>query len=297
MPILNPIDQLIHDLVKQRAKVYRERTQRFKAQQEQQRKAAEAHEKKQLEYMRSAGVKVNEIEQDLKEDSRKLKSYLEQTRPSLISRPAMNVTDAKNVANWAANLGGLGQLIPPYAGIYYPPDGGVEVLPVIPSKIKIKYNYSGSGWGWFGSASATDPPPPAEVAFYFIPDQSARYSFTASFAFHGFYILRADDGAFTSKDASVKLGFSLQAYQIVDRAPKSFPNPIDRESQNINEFDNFDHVLTFSDAQDFRQGEPVVVVASITIDADARGDGSYAEINFADGDANYIEPQYLWVTS
>src|SRR5215467_3443867 len=93
---MRDIDQLIQDLAQQRAKTYHEKALRFKAQQEQQRKAAEAHEKKQLEYMRSAGVKVNEIEQDLKEDSRKLKSYLEQTRPSLISRPAMNVTDAKN---------------------------------------------------------------------------------------------------------------------------------------------------------------------------------------------------------
>jgi hypothetical protein len=78
--------------------------------------------------------------------------------------------------------------------------------------------------------------------------------------------------------------------------PKSFPL-VDRGGQNVEEFDNIDSVLSFTDTQDLRQGEPVVVTASITISADASGGGSYAEINFADGDANYIEPQYLWVTN
>ena len=292
MPSSNPIEQLIHNLAQERVKAYRERVQRFKAQDAQQRKAREAHEKKQLEYARSAGIK---IEQEQKEDSRKLKSYLEQARPSLISRPTMSVEDAKHAAHWAAQMGGLGQVIPPCAGFYYPPDTSGEVLPIDPSKIKIKEVEQGSGWDW--AASASVPFPPADVVFYFIPDQNGRYSFTASFAFHGFYVLKADDGTFTSKNARVSLDFSLDAFQFLDRGPKSFPRPIDREGDNIDEFDNFDRILTFSDTQDFRQGEPVVVTASITISAIAGGSGSYAEINFADGEANYIEPQYLWVTN
>ena len=147
------------------------------------------------------------------------------------------------------------------------------------------------------ATGGAQPPGPVEVGFYFVPDQDANYTFTASFAFHGFYILKADDGVFTSKEASVVLGFSLQAYQYDLRAPKSFPNLIDRDSQNINEFDNYDNVLTFTDSQDFRQGEPVVIIATITYNASARGDGSFAQIDFKDGDANYIDPQYLWVTS
>jgi hypothetical protein len=45
------------------------------------------------------------------------------------------------------------------------------------------------------------------------------------------------------------------------------------------------NVLSLSGTQDLRQGEPVVVIGSITVSAEAAGSGSYAEINFADGDA------------
>jgi hypothetical protein len=66
--------------------------------------------------MRMAGIKLNEVEKEQKEvekeqkeDARKLKSYLEQKRPPLISRP-------KQAPHLAPKLGG--QLIPPYAGFF-----------------------------------------------------------------------------------------------------------------------------------------------------------------------------------
>jgi hypothetical protein len=71
---------------------------------------------------------------------------------------------------------------------------------------------------------------------------------------------------------------------------------IDREGDNINAFDGFDQIVNFGDTQDFRAGEPVIVTARITVEATASGDGSLAEINFQDGDANFIQPQGLWVS-
>ena len=114
--ISNPIEQLIHNLEQERAKEYWERVHRFKVHEEQQRNAGEAHEKKQLEYMRSAGIKLNEVEKGLEEDARKLKSYLEQKRPPLISRP-------KQAPLFSPNLGG--QFIPPYGSFFPSPDPGV----------------------------------------------------------------------------------------------------------------------------------------------------------------------------
>ena len=84
---MRDIDQLIQDLAQQRAKTYHEKALRFKAQQEQQRKAGEAREKKELEYMRAAGIKLNEFERDQKEDARKLQSVRDKMRPALLSRP------------------------------------------------------------------------------------------------------------------------------------------------------------------------------------------------------------------
>ncbi|MGA7021408.1 MAG: hypothetical protein WB036_01250 [Pseudolabrys sp.] len=294
MRVSHPIDQLIHDLEHERAKDYWGRVKRFKAQEAERRKAGKAHEKKQLEYMRAVGIKPGTIEKEQEEDSRELKSYLKQTRPPLVSRRSRSAEDAKHTTRWTAKLGGLGGLIPPISVFQLPPDPS-EVLPTNPSKIKIKDVSQGSGTGWWATAHV--PVPPVDVVFGFTPGQSARYSFTAAFAFHGFLILKADDGTFTHKDAGVTLDFSLNAFQIVDRGWKSFPRPIDREGDNINEFDNFDkQLLNFSDSQDFREGEPVVVTARIEISASASGSGSHAEINFADGDANFIQPLYLWVS-
>jgi len=40
----------------------------------------------------------------------------------------------------------------------------------------------------------------------------------------------------------------------------------------------------------------VIVTARVAVDAIANDSGSYAEINFADGTANYIQPLFLCVT-
>jgi hypothetical protein len=282
--ISNPVDQLIHNVEQERAKEYWATVKRFKAQEEQQRKVGQAHEKRQLEYMRSAGLKLNEVEKGLEEDARKLKSNLEQKRPPLISRP-------KQALLFPGNLGAY--FIPPYAGFLPPPDPGV-VPPLDPSQIKIKDEMHGSGLGW--GAVAGPPSPFVDVVFPFTPHQSASFTFTACIAFHGFFVLQADDGLFTSKNAHVILNIALDAFQFVDRGFKSFPNVIDREGDNINEFDGFDQIVNFGDTQDFRAGDPVIVTARITVEATASGDGSLAEINFQDGDANFIQPQGLWVS-
>ena len=280
----NPIEKLIHDLEMERAKEYWEGVKRLKAQTEEQKNSREAHQKKQLEYMRSVGIKLNEVEKDLEEDARKLKSYLELKRPPLISRP-------KHATHFPTNLGG--KLIPPSAGFVLPPDPGV-VPPIDPSQIKIENHHDGSGWDWLGGP--TGFPKFVDVVFSFTPHQSASYTFTACIAFHGFYFVQAHDGWLTSHHAEVSVFVSLKAFQIIDRGWKFFPAVINREGDNISEFDNFDQIVNFADTQDFRVDEPVVVTASIELLAGAYGGGSHAEVNFQDGDANFIQPQGLWVS-
>ena len=281
--VSNPIEKLIHDLEMERAKEYWERVKRLKAQTEEQKEWREAHQKKQLEYMRSAGINLKEVEKDLEEDARKMKSYLEQKRPPLISRP-------KQATHFPVNLGGT--LIPPTAGFVLPPDPGV-VPPIDPSQIKIKNHHDGSGWDWLGGP--TGFPKFADVVFSFTPHQSASYTFTACIAFHGFYFVQAHDGFLTSKHAEVSVTVALKAFQIIDRAWKWFP-VISHGGENISEFDNLDQIFNFADTQDFRVDDPVVITASIGLFAGASGGGSHAEVNFQDGDANFIQPQGLWVS-
>jgi len=283
--VSKPIEKLIEDLEQERAKEYWERIKRLKDQAEEQKKSREALAQRDLEYLRSTGIDLKKVESDQEEDARNLKSYLEQKRPPLISRP-------KQTRRVYIPPIGPG-LIPTKAIYIYPPDPGY-VPPSSPSPIRIKAVSTGTGgWGW-PWAVAQVPVPPVDVVFNFTPHQDASYTFTAWFTFDGFYFLKADDSWYTSKSAEVKVTVSLSSFQFVDRPEKSFP-VISSGSQNINEFDNFDHVLSFSDTQDFRAGESVVVTARIEVDAFANGDGSYAEVNFEDGDANYIMPLGLVV--
>jgi hypothetical protein len=280
-----PIEKLIEEREQERANKYWERIKRLKAQEEEQKKWREAHRQRNLEYMRSAGIDLKKVERDKQEDARNLKSYLEQKRPPLISRPKKTL-HFQPPTGWQAPR-------PTVFGL--PPDPS-EVHPTNPSQIKIKQVDTGSGWGWSpwpGSATA-NVAATADVWFTFTPHQDARYTFQAWFAFHGFLAVTAYDDWLTSCSAEVKLTVDLTAFQ-ADEYPKKSFTVIDVYSQNINEIDNQDGVEDFSDTQDFREGQSVFVTAHIEVSAMASGDGSYAELNFEDGEANYIQPLGLWV--
>ena len=202
--------------------------------------------------MRSAGIDLKKVERDQEEDARNLKSYLEQKRPPLVSRPKKTL-HFQPPTGWHAPLPTVFKL---------PPDPGY-VPPSNSSQIKLWMADTGSGLGW--GAEAVEPDP-ADVWFYFTPHQDASYTFTAWFEFHGFYILQADDGWLTSCVAGMELKVDLTASPFVDRPKKSW-EVIDYSSQNINDpFVAYDQVLgIFSDTQDFREGEPVLVHAHIGV--------------------------------
>jgi hypothetical protein len=214
---------------------------------------------------------------------KQVESSLKQNRPPLISRPK-EIPHIQLPAGWQA---------PPPTVFELPPNPS-DVHPSDPGQIKIAQISTGSGLlGW--SAEGEDPQK-ADVWFHFTPHQDASYSFTAWFAFHGFYMLYADDGSLTSYSAKTELTVSLQAFQFDERPVKTF-DVISIDSQNIDvPFTNYDQVLgIFTDTQDFREGQPVLVNAHIEVTAFAHGDGSYAELNFRDGEANFIQPLSLFV--
>ena len=143
MRVSEPIEKLVHDLEQERAKDYWEQVKRFRSQETERKKAGEAHEKKQLEYMRSVGIKPDTIEKEQEEDSRNLKSYLEQTRPPMISRPLRSEEDTKHAALLATKLGDLGLIVPVNSSFQLPPDPG----PVLPSDLENKNKGRKSGVG------------------------------------------------------------------------------------------------------------------------------------------------------
>ena len=300
MAIENPTEHLIDQLASSRAKQYAEEIKRFHAQLAKEKKRAQASEKKQLQLLDSIGIKKNVLDREQRGDARELEAFLEEARAAMAGRQSSRGSDGKYRAEFTAQLADGIRVLPPYGAFtpLDPPSGeitsGWVFTDASPIKMKDSDTGSGTGLGLWATAKAYTP---YDVVFTFVPAVTTSYEMTAVLAFHGFYVLRSNDGFFTSKHAYVDLRVSMTVHQYVDFQWKQFPYPISRDEQNINEFDNFDHTFFFDYTAPLRAGDPVVVTARIEIVAGASGSGSYAEINFADGTANYIDPLFLSVTT
>jgi hypothetical protein len=300
MTIQNPTELLISQLVQSRSRAYAEELKRFHAHSAREKKRAEASEKKQLLLLDTIGIKKSLLEREQRANAAELKKFLEEARPHLMARPDLRAQDGRYHAEFAGHVGDPVRVMPPY-GAFLPPapdSGGITSGWVFTdgSPIRIKDSDTGSGTG-LGLWATTKAFTPVDVIFTFVPAVTASYEMTAVLAFHGFYVLRSDDGFFTSKHAYVDLRVTTNVHQYVDFGWKSFPYPLSRDEDNINEFDNFDRTFFFDSTAPLRAGDPVVVTAKIEIVAGASGSGSYAELNFADGTANYIQPLFLSVTT
>jgi hypothetical protein len=189
--------------MQERAARFQELVRLAKAQEGRRKKAADAQEKRQVEFARTIGIKQALIDQRLKDDAAQLKARLGEFRPALVTRPGRGAQDAGQLAQFTAVLPLPTRLLPPFGVFFYPP-GTTEVQPLSPGQIKMKDVSSGSGLGWpWATAGAVVSP--ADIVFYFVPEFSGTYSLTVAIAFHGFFVVQADDGTWTSKEASVKM--------------------------------------------------------------------------------------------
>jgi hypothetical protein len=297
MPSQHALQALIDDVIHARAKEYAAAVKRFESRKPKVDKAGETHEKKQIKYLNSMGITADVLNEDLRKDAEALQVHLAEVRPGLISRPSSPASDAAHRASLSSQLGVRTSIVPPY-GVFTPPFPPSDEITqgwvfTDSPNLKIKADSTGSGSGW--GAVAQPPPTPYDVTFTFTPAETATYDLTAVFAFHGFYVLRADDGFLTSKSAELSLDVQMSANQYIDLTWQNFPSPIDANGDNIDEFESYDRTIFFDYSAPLRQGDPVIVTTRITLNAFANGSGSYAEINFADGTANYIQPLFLSV--
>jgi hypothetical protein len=105
------------------------------------------------------------------------------------------------------------------------------VLPYNPEDINIKKVHTGSGWGCWGGPWASKAVE-YNVWFNFVPDKTATWDLMGIFAFHGFYILRANDTALTCKRAGAWARVHMNVYQYSWHGWQNF-ELISREDDNI----------------------------------------------------------------
>lgn len=300
---LDSVERRFRDLHESAVKEYDDALHQLKAQNARLEKIAKVREEQRRDFLQSIGANIDQLEKDLSKDTDELKAFLDEARPSLISRPSVQARETRENAFRAATAGEAGQLIlRPYAASVMAPEasmianiegerGNPWVFPTNPGQINIQRTSTGSGWGCWAVATR---PTEYNVYFYFVPQETARYSLTAIFAFHGFYILRSDDGIFSCKTAYVTLDTQMNAYQYAYLGWKTFPL-IDRHEDNVSEFTTYDRTNFFDYSAILKAGDPVLVIARVRLECLAKGGGSYAELNFDTGTANYIEPLFLSV--
>jgi hypothetical protein len=312
------LDKLVMELHEARFNEFNQNILRRKSMVERTAKFHKERLKQRRNFLMSIGTDMKKfdaaVEKDNREQEAELKSLLEEFRPQLLNRPPSGASVSKDAAIRSQVLAESGNLILPVfassimaadraqltdqTGPIGPPVAppGINsgwVFPDNPSNIRIAASNHNSDPicyddGWLG---------PLEfwTYFTFVPATTANYEMTAVIAFHGFYVLRSDDSWWNCRDAEVKLTVQMNVNQYSESGWHDFPALLDVEKDNADEVTSFDRTFFFDYTTGLRAGDPVVVTIKGDVGATCHGGGAYAELNFKDGTANYIQPLFLSV--
>lgn len=297
------IEQQFRELHEAQAKEYEQEVRQWKEMAAQEEQRLRTDEAEMRESLKRSGIDLDLIDkrdQRAKDDTA---AYVRENRARLVDRPSLRSADFKERSVLSSINDGRRTNVSPYATAIVAADPGklshIEgeisggwVFPTNPGQIDIKDSDSGSGTGCW--ATAYPPPMIAVVYFYFVPDRTATWELTAVTAFHGFYIARADDGIFSCKNAKARLTAKIDAYQYHWQGEQTY-KLIDINDDDINVNRNYDSTKFLSTTLGLRGGDPVLARLQVWVEAYASGGGSYSEVNFSDGAANYIEPLFLSV--
>ncbi|HWW73232.1 MAG TPA: hypothetical protein VN089_25075 [Duganella sp.] len=180
----------------------------------------------------------------------------------------------------------------PYYGVLHWSDGTVVWEGYNPGDIDL-WDYAagaGTGIGGTGAASATLI---MDWWFTYIPATSGYYNHYISVPYHGFYIVRSFDDWLTSKEAQARIDLSAVGYQYGYKATSSV-NLLNVRGSYINTSGRFDGSRTMV-YTDLLAADRAYLRVSSSFNVYARGSGSYAQLNFNDGAANYIGVPWVYV--
>jgi hypothetical protein len=180
----------------------------------------------------------------------------------------------------------------PYYGVLHWSDGTVVWQGYNPGNIDLWIASSGSGSGIFGTGASSGTLV-MDWWFTYRAPENRNYSHTIWVPFHGFYIVHADDGFWDSKEARARIDLSAVGYQYNWKATGG-TNVFDLGSQNINVNDRFDgwRTMYYSDLLGADQAYLRVSASFYTY---ARGGGSTAQLNFSNGNANYMGVPWVYI--
>jgi len=180
----------------------------------------------------------------------------------------------------------------PYYGTLHGSDGSVYWQGYNPGNIDLSDYANGAGSGIFGTGAGSFTVY-MDWWFTYTAPTNRNYGHTIWVPFHGFYILYSDDGFWDSKEAHARIDLSAVGYQYNYKGTGS-TNVFDIDSQNINVNDRFDGWRTMY-YSDLLGADQAYLRVTSSFYVYARGGGSTAQLNFADGNANYMGVPWVYV--
>lgn len=306
MTISSEIDRRFHKLQREAIHAYEERLEMDKERREHWVKPRQRRDEQVREILRTAQIDIERLDRFLKEDGETLEDFLRELRPPFVERSsASRAQNAKRLARltglpicnrtsatvYAATLlasdpanleGNAGQR------------GNPWILPFNPGQVRIKARNWGQGWGCY-DFGPTYGPSRASAAFWFafIPDRTAMWNLLALVNLNGFYILTANDDWWDCKHAEAHVEADMDVFQYYWNGTKRFPL-LNLSADNINAARLFDEAGNFDYQAGLRAGDFAFVKVTISLSVHAQGGGSYSEVNFSDGTANFLEPLILF---
>jgi hypothetical protein len=249
-----------------------------------------------------AGFDIDAIEKLEAEDAEGFYKNIESRRSELINRKSHFSSEIQSRSFYTGLLSESKQkVMHPFGTCIMSPEqklveaiegerGNPWVFPYDPSQVKIMD--SGSVDVWCFEAYGTTPAPVANVWFYFVPDTTRLWEFSAILAFHGFYVLRSYDHWYNCKTAWVKLTASARVWQYSWQGSTTY-TLLSKEESNADYTSSFDSTEWLDTKAVLRAGDGAWVLVTVKVEAMGEGSGTYAELNFQTGTANYILPVLL----
>lgn len=216
----------------------------------------------------------------------KTTSHLPSTRSSSINHLMSHLINDNSSHAIAAE-----PMIPRLCMIHYQWGEGINSIPcfiVCTDPVRAKVSRFGTG-GW-GCIQQPQPYPAMIVDWWFdLWPQTPKSAFVVEEMFNGFYVVRAFDGFWDCKNSTVVIDTDISANQNGWQPKSSYPILQDG-GDNINKSKRFDENRVFLYTPSVPIQKEVItylrVTQNFTILPD--GDGSYSELNFGEGDANFI---------
>jgi hypothetical protein len=190
-------------------------------------------------------------------------------------------------------------LVPAWAGVFSSKDsedklsGGTGTDIPNPTVVDAWCWASGAGNGWFGSG-AGEYRVTVDWGYWYLVPRTRWYSVATHDTFRGFYIVRSFDDWWISAYARAVVTARTNVWQYNWKGWTT-ATPLDVGGDNINVNLRFDADRHFYRTALLAGGDWAFIQSRIELYVYARAGGSYSELNFAVGNANYLAAPHVHI--